>query len=204
MSVQVFPALPGIAWPVMRTQEWKGRQAENVSGKTVDQSDWSYPRWNWELTFAILRQGSVYGTAYTEMQQLSAFFAGRNGPFDSFLYTDADDNQATAQSIGTGDGVTTTFQLVRSFGGFVEPIYAPNAVSHAYVNGVDPTGWSVSVWGSTTPGRVTFAAPPANGAALSADFSFYFPCRFTMQSLTFEKFLDKMYGGKKVAFRSIK
>jgi uncharacterized protein (TIGR02217 family) len=203
MSTQVFPSLPGLAWPVKRSELWKTRAPEAISGKETRIADWSYPRHEWTLGFDLLRQGTRTAGIFTELAQLDGFFNERQGQFDSFLYTDPDDCSVTAQAIGTGDGSTTSFQLVRAFGGFVEPIFAPNVVSHIYVNGVDPGGWTVSYWGSATPGIVTFGAAPA-AQPITADFTYYFPCRFSADQMDFAKFMATLWSAKAVKFRSIK
>lgn len=211
MSTQVFPALAGLGWDVKRSQIWKTRAQEAIGGKETRLADWSYPRWEWELTFDFLRQAGANmqaatfaGSTYAEFATLAGFFNLRQGQFDSFLYTEPDDNTVAAQAIGTGDGTTTTFQLVRAFGGFVEPIFAPNTVSHVYRAGTDHSDWTVSNWGSATPGIVTFSPAPTSGQAITADFTYYFPCRFSADQLDFEKFMAAIYQGKSVKFRSIK
>ncbi|MCE9561884.1 MAG: DUF2460 domain-containing protein [Planctomycetes bacterium] len=205
MSAAVFPTLAGLGWEINRTPVWKTRLQESVSGKQTSIADWSYPRWQWELTYDFLRQGTVHGSAYAEFAQLAGFFNQRQGQFDSFLYQDADDDAVTGQALGTGDGTTTAFQLIRPFGGFIEPVLAPNTISHVYLNGVNqPSGWSVSNWGVASPGVVTFSSPPGNGVVITADFSFYFPCRFTDDTMSFAKFMSALYDAKKVAFASIK
>jgi uncharacterized protein (TIGR02217 family) len=206
MSTSVFPTLAGLGWSVMRREMWKTRNQEAISGKETRIADWSYPRHQWSLGFDFLRQGALSGTTYAEFAQLAGFFNLRQGSFDSFLYADADDNAATGQGIGTGDGATTSFALVRSFGGFVEPILAPNVVSHVYLNGVAQSGgsYTVSAWGTSSPGTLTFTTAPGSGVAITADFSFYFPCRFTADQMDFEKFMAALYAAKKVAFVSLK
>lgn len=200
MSTQVLPTLPGVAWPVDRAPAWDTTVQINVSGKETRIANQTYPRWTWELNYDILRSA----TAYTEFQQLVGFFNSRQGQFDSFLYIDADDNAVTAQTIGTGDGATKTFQLVRAFGGFVEPVLAPHTVSHVYDNGVDGGGWSVSNWGTSTPGIITYVSAPANGHAITADFSYYWPVRMNMDSTAFSLFMSQMYAVKKLSFISVK
>ncbi len=207
MSSQVFPALTGLGWDVVRTPMWDTTIQENQSGKETRMSNYTYPRYQWDLVFNALRQGTVHGSAYTEFAQLLGFYNARQGSFDSFLYTDADDYTVTGQAIGTGDGATLTFPLVRTFGGFVEPVLAPNTVSKVYVDGVDAAGnWSVSSWGSAAPGVITFAGghAPTNAKAVTADFTYYWPCRFTDDSIPFNKFISNMYEGKKVSFISLK
>jgi uncharacterized protein (TIGR02217 family) len=207
MSTAVFPTLAGLGWDVGRTEIWKNILQENVSGKETGVALWTYPKHQWEMAFDFLRQGVVHAGTYSEFAQLAGFFNQRQGRFDTFLYTDSDDNAVTAQGIGSGNGTAVAFQLVRTFGGFVEPVLAPNSVTAVKVNGVTKTpvtDYTVSNWGSAAPGVVTFTSPPASGAAITADFSYYWPCRFVDDSLDFAKFASALWKGQKVSFRSVK
>lgn len=200
MSTAVFPVLNGQGLPVERTPMWSTSVQRAVSGKRTAIAFWTYPIYKWSLTMNYLRAAAAFG----ELQALEGFFNNRKGAFDSFLWNDADDNAVTSQALGVGDGVKTTFQLQRTFGGFTMPVLAPNTVSHVKVNGVDGGGWSVTSWGSATPGLVTLPAPAPNGQSVTADFSFYFPCEFLADDLTFSKFLAQIYSAKTVEFQSIK
>lgn len=200
MSTQTLPSLAGLGFDVVRTPVWDTVVQANISGKEVRMAQQTYPRWKWELKYNILRSDATNH----ELQTLAGFFNARQGMFDTFLYTDADDYTVTGQGIGTGDGTTTTFQLVRSFGGFVEPILAPNTVSHVYDNGVDSGGWTVSNWGSSTPGLVTYSVAPANGHAITADFTYYWPVRMSADSVSFNMFLTQFYAAQKFGFISVK
>lgn len=46
-------------------------------------------------------------------------------PGGLFQFVDPNDNAVVAQPVATGDGGTTVFQLVRTFGGFTEPVLGP-------------------------------------------------------------------------------
>ena len=206
MSTSIFPTLAGLGWSVTRREIWKTRQQEAISGKETRIADWSYPRHQWSLGFDFLRQGALSGQSYSEFALLAGFFDLRQGAFDSFLYADADDTAVTGQAIATGDGATTTFALLRGFGGFAEPILAPNVVSHVYLNGVaqSPLSYSINGWGTSAPGTLVFTAAPGGGTSITADFSFYFPCRFAADQMDFEKFMAALYEAKKVTFISLK
>lgn len=201
MSTNVLPTLAGLGFDVVRTPVWDTSIQTATSGKETRIARQTYPRWRWELSYNVLRSGA----AYTELQQLAGFFNARQGMFDTFLYRDADDNAVTGQSIGQGTGSATQFQLYRSFGGFLEPVFAADAVSAVYVNGVmQVSGWTVSGWASATPGIVTFSSAPANGAAVTADFTYYFPCRMSEDSVSFTLFISQHYKAKKFSFVSVK
>ena len=200
MSTAVLPTLAGLGINVTRTPMWDSQVQTSISGKEIRTAFWTYPKYKWEVMFSVLRSSG----SYTELQQLFGFFNARQGQFDTFLYQDADDNSVTSQAIGTGDGSTTTFQLVRTFGSFVEPILAPNVVSHVYRAGVDHSDWTVSNWATATPGLITFNAAPANGQAITADFTYYFPVRMTTDTMAFDQKYTHLYAVKKFAFQSVK
>lgn len=198
MSTAIFPPLVGLGWSVKRSPMWKTRVQEAISGKETRIADWSFPRWRWELAYDFLRGDAGHG----EFQALAGFFNQRQGMFDDFLYQDADDFGATGQLIGTGDGTTRAFQLIRALGGFIEPIIAPNVVSNVYLAGIvqSPSAYTVD----STSGIVTFTSAPAAATVVSADFTFYFRCRFVDDSMDFEKFMSQLWRAKKLALVSLK
>ncbi len=202
MSTQVFPSLKGLGFDWRRKPIWSNINQIASSGKRSTLALWSYPIYEWELTYEFLRSS----TANPEFQQLLGFFNARGGNFDTFLLEDPDDYTVTDQGIGTGDGVETEFQLVRTLGGYSEPVLAPHVITNIKAAGVtvDPADYTVSTWGSATPGLVTFDTAPANGAALTATFTFYFPVYFLDPSIDFSKFMDKLWEAKSVILRSEK
>lgn len=208
MSTSVLPTLKGLGWPVVRTAMWNTGVQRSISGKRTAVAFQAYPLYQWELTYNYLMADSVN----LDMQTLLAFFNSLQGQLDTFLYEAPDDNSVTGQNLGTGDGVTTDFQLVRAMVGvgysYVEPILAPKHVSTVYVNGVAVSGsaWTVSSWGSATPGVITFTpgnVPPV-GQAVTADFTFYWPVALTDDSLELNAFLSQIYKNPSLKFMSVK
>ena len=205
MSTSVLPSLPGLGFPWTRAPIYKTRTQANISGKEVRIADWSYPRYQWVLQYNALRQSA--SPSFTEFSQLEGFFETLLGGWDSFLYTDPDDNSVTTQALANGDGATTVFQLVRTFGGVTIPVLAPNVVTSVWVNGslkTVTTDYTISNWGTAVPGCITFTVPPGAGQAVTTTFTYYFPCRFDDDTLTFSKFLSTVYELKKLSFTSIK
>lgn len=203
MSTQVLPTLIGKGFDLVRTPMWTTSVEQNVTGKEVRISYETYPRYQWDVIYNVLRSDSTNA----ELQSLLGFYNSRSGRYDSFLYTDSDDNSVTLQSIGTGNGVNTTYQLISTFGGFTQPVLAPNTVAAVFVNGVDKVGfWSVSNWGTTTPGLLTFTGGfvPGNGHAITATFTYYFPVRFVDDKVPFNNFMYRFWECKKISFISIK
>lgn len=203
MSNSVFPNLIGEEWDIKRSQIWGGTTVqESVAGKRYSVQNWSSPRYQWQLSFSYLDSAPSIG----DLQTLMGFFDKLGGRYDTFLYTDKDDNSVTGQGIGTGDGATTNFQLVRSWGGYVAPVLAPNNVSKVYLGGVvqGSSTYTVNNWGSSAPGVVNFTVAPSSSVAVSADMTYYFPCRFDDDQLTYNNFMSLLYENKGVKFSSEK
>ena len=114
------------------------------------------------------------------------------------LYTDSDDCAVTGQSFGIGDGSTKTFGLVRSYGGFVEPIGAVNGTPTIYINGSSTSAYTI------TNNVLTFTSAPSSGSVLTWTGNFYYKCRFMQDSMEFNQFLHQLWEAKKVEFVSIK
>jgi len=129
-----------------------------------------------------------------DLQAVIAFFEARLGRLYGFRFKDFADFQSCApasaiaptdQALGTGDGATRTFQLVKLYASgpsswsraIVKPVAGSVRVA---VNGVEVTG-PVSV--DTTTGVVTFTTAPAAGAAITAGFAFDVPARFDTDAL---------------------
>ena len=86
-------------------------------------------------------------------------------------------------------------------------VLAPNlgATVVVYLNGVVQSlaGYSINPWGTgdaAGPGALKFTTAPGLGVSVTADFSYYFPCRFDEDALDFEKFMSAVYSLKKMAF----
>lgn len=120
-----------------------------------------------------------------ELETLLAFFRARRGPAVAFRFRDPYDHSssgmtgapaATDQVIGTGDGLTDRFELVKTYGAgerrrISRPV--PGSIKVA-VNGTElSSGWTVE-----EKGVVQFNQAPAAGAAVTAGFLFDTPVRF--------------------------
>lgn len=162
---------------------------ELQSGREERNSRWAHSRRRYNAGYGIKSR--------LEMQVVLAFFEERRGRFHAFLWRDALDHAScsegtpapTDQPLGTGDGTTTVFQLVKSYGAGFEPYRrpitkpVPGSVRIA-IDGVElpPSAFSVE----TMTGLVTMAAAPAAGADLSAGFLFDVPVRFDTDRLDVE------------------
>ena len=192
MSNSVFPTFPGLMPGVTRTPVWSTHVKTSVSMREYRVANAAYPIYRYKLSFEFLRQT----TGFTEMATLVAFFNARSGSFDSFLWTDPDDNSVTAQSFGAGDGSTISFQLTRTFGGYAEPVFDTNSTPAISVNGVLKTAGTDYTISST--GVVTFAAAPGSTLPLTWTGTYYRRVRFASDSAEFAQFLKNLWELKAV------
>lgn len=223
MSNAVFPALPGLKWNIKRMPMWKTIHQESASGKTLTASLMSYPLRKYSLSYEFLRDNAT-----AELQNLEAFFNSRRGAFDTFLYNDPDDRAVTAQAFGSGDGVTTSFQLVRARGGFIEPVQSINFSAGSGVSAdalitADSTVTADSNWSSgpvvmvngvtktsgtdytiSALGVVTFTVAPAAAASLTWTGNYYWRCRFVQDMIELDKFLLGLWQLQKLEFVIVK
>lgn len=206
MSSLIFPTLVGQSIDVTRSPLWDGSSVTTaVSGKETSIAYWNNPRWQWTIKFELLRRGVRYGINRTELDSLIGFFNLIRGQFDSFLYNEPDDNSVLAQGLGNYNGVG--MQLIRTLGGFTEPVLAPNVVQNVLANGVpvSPSNYTVSAWGSASPGVITFTASPPNvGDPIVADIVYYWPVRFVDKQMDFKKFMNQLYANEGVKMISKK
>jgi uncharacterized protein (TIGR02217 family) len=198
MSNAEFPTLPGLGWSMTRTPIWSTKIQKATSGKETRAAFQSFPLYKFTLTYEVLRGG----TAYQEYQTLLGFYNQRQGSYDDFLFTFAGDSSVAAQNFGTGDGATTTFQLIRNLGGFLEPVQNLNGAPSIYVNGTLKTVTTDYAIGAT--GIVAFVTAPAVAAALTWSGSFYYRCRFAADQYDFEQFYQDFWALKKVELLSVK
>lgn len=176
----------------MRAPIWSTTKKSSVSGRQFRTANYSFPRYKYTMSFSVLRQGG----SFTELMQLVGLFNQCQGDFDTFLWTDPDDNSVTTQGFGVGDGSSRLFQLVRVWGGFVEPVYATNSAPLIYVAGTLKTAGADYTVSST--GLVTFTSAPTAGQAITWTGTYYRRCNFSQPSHDYNKFMAQLWDLKKL------
>src|SRR5579885_198356 len=207
MTYNSFPNLPSQAWSVFKEPFWDTWLQRGVSKREKRVMDQPVPLWRWELTFDVLRDEwdtranpSGLGIGYDELRSLAGFYLQQQGPLVPFLFNDPTDNSVTSQTLGTGDGVTTVFQLGRTIGNYFEPIYYVTGVSAVYLNGSLTTAYTLTT--PSEPGAyITFNTPPASGVIVSASFTYSWLVRFSDTEMDFENFMCQLWQAKKVRFQ---
>lgn len=159
-----------------------------AGGFEVRNKNWTRPRYrySWDYTPRPI----------SEMQDIVTFFHGRLGRHRSFLLTDHGDYKSAAagsdttaldQTIGTGNGITTTFQLVKLYSDSLNPysrvITNPKGgtVKVAVNGAIQTLGQDFSA--SVSTGIVTFIGSPPPTGTITAGFEFYVPVRFDVDQI---------------------
>jgi uncharacterized protein (TIGR02217 family) len=206
MSNAIFPTLIGLAFPVTRTVQWSADIQESIAGMENRLSYYTYPRYQYDIDVNVLQANSIQ-----DFQTLIGFINSRQGSFDSFLYMDTYDNFVSSQLIGSSTGSSTVFQLIKSFGGFIEPVLAPNTSSAitVYLNGVSSaaSSYTINGWGTSSAngaGSLVFNSAPSSGTAITATFGYYYPCRFVNDKQAFSNMYSNIYNAKKISFITVK
>lgn len=172
----VFPTLAypsaGPGWPVKKTPAYRTirQMPANFRGENRI-SLTTYPVWKFELEFASLR--GDFSQLSSGLAALAGFMGQVQGSFQPWLFTDPYDNAVTNMQFGTGDGVTTAFQLTRTVGGMLDLIQNLNGTPTIKVSGGTVTPLSIS-----STGLVTLSSAPASLAPITWTGSFYFRCVF--------------------------
>jgi uncharacterized protein (TIGR02217 family) len=218
MSNALFPKMSGQGWSVLKRPMFFNLVTTTASGNEVRIANYPYARFQYQLKYEALPSAAGYISGVTnDFQTLFGFYCARNGNFDSFLFDESDhtasqtDSSVVGQIIGTGNGSTTSFQMQRTLGPSTRPIYAINSVIASnpptgapvpkiYLNGVQQGGgYSIS-----TTGLLTFSAPPGGGVAITADFSYFFRCRFMDPMVEFENFVQNLWSLKSIDFQEVR
>lgn len=174
--------------------------ASHVSGREARTPFYSYPLYEFELSFEGLDSAGAWPSLGSgSLQSLMGLFLQCQGQLGTFLYTDPADNAVMGQAIAIGDGSTTTFTLVRTLGGFTEPVSWAATVANVKLNGTPTSAWTL-----TEPNTLTFATAPAGGAAIAADINYAFNCRFLDDQNDFENFMAGLWTVQSLKFRSVK
>ena len=178
-----FPV--GIARGASGGPERRTDVVTTASGREERNSRWAASRRSYNVGFGVKTLNDIHTVV--------SFFEERRGRLRAFRFRDAADWKsclptatpaATDQVIGTGDGVTAQFQLVKRYGSglrdYLRSISKPVAASvRVAVAGQEVTGFVVD----RLTGMVTLAAPPPAGATVTAGFEFDVPVRFDTDEL---------------------
>lgn len=170
------------------------------SGREARNTPWAHGRRRYDIGGAV--------RTLDDLHTLIAFFEARRGKLHGFRFRDPFDYKscapsaaisATDQAIGAGDGVETSFALIKTYGAgasaYARPITKPVAASvRVALDGEElEAGFSIDA----LTGLLTFAEPPPEDAAISAGFLFDTPVRFDTDRLDLS--IDGFAAGRAVS-----
>lgn len=161
-----------------------------ASGREVRNARWADSRRRYDASSGV--------KSIDDLHAVIVFFEERRGRLHGFRFRDRADFRscppsatptALDQRIGTGDGTTRAFRLVKRYGAAFAPwdraIEKPvSGTVRIAVAGaaLAPAAFTVD----PATGVVTLAAAPATGAAVTAGFDFDVPVRFDTDQLTID------------------
>jgi len=182
---------------------WNTGIIELDSGTEERVARWSNPKRSYDVSYAVKTR--------TVLRAVLDFFNARQGAANSFRFRDWMDYASTAdggvisfggvtyqaaaagaanitnadQQIGTGNGTTTTFQLVKKYTSgsqtytrnITKPVSGSLLIS--FDTGAGPVNQSSGFSVDTSTGIVTFTTAPANGTLIRAGFVFDVEARFS-------------------------
>ncbi|SOC24162.1 DUF2460 domain-containing protein [Stappia indica] len=168
---------------------------ELASGDEERNASWANSRRRYDVAYGIRRAD--------DLAAIVAFFEARNGRLHGFRFKDWGDHKSclpsgtpapTDQAIGTGDGTTSAFQLVKRYASgsqtWVRTITKPVAGTvRVALDGAEQLGgWTAD----TTTGVVTFDSAPAEGVSVTAGYAFDVPVRFDTDVLDVTLDLERL------------
>jgi uncharacterized protein (TIGR02217 family) len=204
----VYPKLPGLDFPEGWETEWFNAPTQVASsGAEIDLGISLYPVHNFTLSYQFLNDR--FGV--NEQRLLRGFFGACRGNLGRFLYWLKEDHQVKAQQLGTTDGSTRSYTLVRTYGvgeaSFTEPVgYVDQTLPlNVYLDGVmvDPDLYAVDI---TVPAgqAIIFTSAPTTGQKVTADFDFFYYCKFADPKMSLDKFMDRLWSGGSIKLKSCK
>jgi uncharacterized protein (TIGR02217 family) len=155
------------------------------SGVEKRNIDWEFARGRWNVSLDM--------RPFSDINTVRSLFYNAKGMAETFRFKDWSDylsgsgTVAASEAIGTGDGVDTTFQLVKTYSitgsSYVRDITKPVASTvRVFVNGVEQTLTTHYTLNANT-GVITFVSPVPNGQAVTAIYEFDVLARFDQDQL---------------------
>lgn len=221
-TVLDFPStFRGLGFSVVWRPMWSTEVQTAEDGSEYRLGYWSEPLWEFDLVYNVLREDNFLNRAYDEMRQIVGLFNASMGQLYGFKFSNPDDYQVTSQPIGTTDGVSATFDLVRTYGannpnlgydstehiGFVDtdqPFNLYIDTSTYPVPPSDPTyGYTLS---TNTPvmQQLAFNSAPPAGHSIRVGMNYKYYARFKDGSQELEKFLHKLWAMKRCTLKTLR
>jgi hypothetical protein len=208
----LYPDLPGLGYSQFWNPHFFNQSEVASAGANIDVALSSTPVHEFELTYDFLRANGAFMSNTPEFKIFFSFFLAMGGQVGRFLYPNIDDRSVTGQFVATTDGSTSVFgPLNRTFGyggnNSTEPVGYVDLTQpvNVYLNGVKQAASSFQIL-QTLPmnQQLKFFNTPSADQTVTIDMSYFYYCKFTEDTNTFEKFMYNLWSVKKVTLRSCK
>jgi len=166
MSIEILTLEPEFG--LEESIDYRTLITEMEDGDEKRRAKWPYGLRNYTL--------QLYAYSKSNMDTIWDFYIARKGSYDSFLVKIPTEYEVSSETIGTGNGVRTTWTLDEF------PVDT-SANFTMYVDGVEASA-SLSNNFDTEFSYVTFDSAPGDGLAVTGDYHIYFKVRFVNDRLT--------------------
>lgn len=192
-----FQSIPGLSISVTKEPSFDTSIYRSSSGVEYRHSQMTRPIWDIEIGYNFLND---WPGANSPLKDVMGFFLLMSGSYDTFLFKDPDDYRVTRSVCGEADNSTTQFYFNREMGGFLEPVgkVDQDNMIKVYLENVlvDPEDYTI------VGNRVVFDGAPSSGT-ITAEFQFFYVCRFKDSSLEFDKFAEQLWELRSCSIRSV-
>lgn len=187
----------GICWSMTEDPAFNTLSTSTAGGRDIRVPLYTNPLHSWKLTFnAVDALNAGYSgnpTTATDFQALYSFYNSMTGQFGEFLYQPRE-SAVVGQPLSQPDA-NGYVELVYSLGPFfaesVQELNGANPTIYAGATDITSTctfyaADSIAPYSGIVLASTDFSPSPP--AALSADFNFYYRCRFDADKYSFEEF----------------
>lgn len=194
-----YISFPGQTPELRKTPMWSSLVKKSKSGRRRAIQQYSSPLWRFEMNFEVIRNRTIT----PELAEMYALFCSVQGRTGTFYFIDPSDYYVVGQSLGTGTGARTVYQLSRTLAGYVasysENVYYPIGTPTIYVNGVATTSFTLGAGGV-----ITFSAAPALNAVLTWTGGFMYNCAMESDEIGPHKMVGDLWELDSIEFESVK
>jgi uncharacterized protein (TIGR02217 family) len=158
---------------------------EAISGNEQRFGNWTKCRGIGDVSYGLLSTSSTFDA---DFRSIMAIYLAHRGSLIPFRFRDWTDYTVTDEVFGTGDGLKTGFQLIKTYDPSMILLNTPGALTYVRniallastpiikIDGVTKT--VVTDYTISASGLVTFTSAPANGKLITWTGEFDIPVRF--------------------------
>jgi uncharacterized protein (TIGR02217 family) len=181
-----------ISYNAVGGPEYSTSISSTLSGKEYRNINNLYSRMMYDISYGLKTKKQI--------ERLVAFFRAHNGRAIGFRFKDWCDYKVENQLLAVGDGVTSAFQLKKTYQSgmlkYDRIIYKPvlDKVMVSLDGNTDISEFSIDY----SSGKITFDSPVSLGKRVLVDFEFDVPVRFDIDYLPVSIDMDGTYSSKNI------